>query len=479
MKNLFEKTITFYKKHNLIINSAILLLGSVLSLVAEIFGYFVFAIFVAIVIFSRDEAGFYYLAIMSAFACSIGIMGEGMIVYYCMCCAYFLILLIKNLIKKSLAVTTPALCLFIALIVYMLLPIKEYNLRKFINIGFVLIPLSACYFMYLYRKNLDFYKLTKLAFFSLLIAFGVSSFSGLLPLGLEYIAVWPFKFGVRYGALFGNVNHLSEFCIILASIFACFLFKRKQKLGTLIMFVVTLGLGIFTLSKAYMVLCFLLVGLMVVAALAHGYHKQYKVVFGIAMSIGIVIVVICGFEFIRRLGSLSNLFNLQELTTNRSLIWLRCLEDLAATPLTLIFGCGMVYTLHGVFHYPSTHNLYLEYATKLGLVGTGILIALIVLMFKSASASVSSETKHTRFEKWIPLIVCCSYFFVESMVYNMACFFLLPLVFVLPFIIGEQTGELEGATAGAQTDANIKSAGVTTEANEEAAEIDRGNASEN
>lgn len=465
MKENLKSFANLYAKNALLINCCILMAFTICSLFSEVFGVLCFVAFTLISIFSSEENGFYYLMFLAPFSATSMFLGEREIIYYSMVCAFLLSLLVRGLFKKSLLIKKPTLIVFLSLVLYLFLPFGNYNINKFISIGTLIMIIVGVYFMYCFRDKIDFYKMAKLGLLSLVLSIFVATVVGYISDGGLLYNVDPFVFGVRFGAMFRNINYFSEYCIVLASVFAYFIFTKERKIMPIIMFLITLGLGLLSLSKSYAVLCALLVVLVFICAIIYGYQKQYKKNFYVIVVLGLGAVVICAIVFMNRMGDFLSLFDMESLTTNRNVIWIKCLQDVSASVFVMLFGCGMSYRLTPTFYYPTAHNFYLEFFTKLGIIGFSILVALIILLIKNAKDSTLKIATKKCFAGWIAPIILMTYFLVESFVFNMACFILIPLTFIFPVIVTEQCGKLmqnadsEGCVVGQDKIESVKDNG--------------------
>lgn len=423
MKQLFLAIRQEYLKYRVTTN---LIIIASLCLCAMITQYVNFALlFIVAILFAtapKKEEIFYYLMFLAPFASSLRLF-DAEAVYIILLAFGNVCLFVKLIINKAIKINWFILVPLILFVVYMFLPIGKTNFKKFGYIGLTLVMILSCYNLYAYRKQLSVSKLAKFGFIGLICASLLALFLPYFPEINKFIIVSHSGEFTRFNALFSNPNHLSEFCVVLMALFASAIINENGKKKNIALFIISLFIGYLSYSKSFMLLCGLLLFILVIYSILLCFKDEKlkrHLLWVLPLFVGLVVIV--GTVFLKRSGILNGEFNIDSITTNRVDIWVNALKEVARTPVSLVFGLGMASEIEATGGYLSTHNIYIEFFQKLGIVGTLILLALIVSFFVCAL-----KNNKVRFANFLPLLLVMGYGLAESLILNMCMIYLIPI----------------------------------------------------
>lgn len=197
---------------------------------------------------------------------------------------------------------------------------------------------------------------------------------------------------VRFGALFGNTNNLSFFCIICISVLTYFLVSGKSNKWDILTFIVLVSLGFSTLSKSFMVIMAVDFLILFVFAIKNKSRALWVCLLIILLELAIISFIMPDliYTYLSRFnfGLLDGNFEdaMNTLTTSRYELWVSYLVFIVNNPLVLFFGRSLIAPIIGPF-YP--HNIYISSIYQLGLVGTILFVLAIVFFVKDIKNQVN------------------------------------------------------------------------------------------
>lgn len=417
-----KNIIDFYKKYQLIIT---LFVGTLLFFISTFWNP---AIYVAAVFILASYA---ISSIEDIFAYSFYfILFSGVIVFYIVIAVgTFLIVFIKYIVdicKKRVKVYKwPLIATTIIVVIYSLIhyAVNKYSFFQ----GLLIIAfMYLIYVMFCYRDQIKFRKL----FRSLFAGIAVSAVLTLMLYWVDSAKVfvfdnWNYSFiSIKDKVLFGSgdetrlvlfsfhTNHLAYICLFLIAYSVHSLINDKMTklvlIEDILFFVSGLVVGLFTLSKAFLVVLLFEI-IYAIICLIIRYKKKSILPIAIFASVVIVLGLIFHnqiIDIINRLIPIGKVNIINEMLTGRLDIWNKFIDELLSSPVKLIFGEGL-FTLDVVDIGP--HNLYLAILFRFGIVGTLLLIALAIIYAKSCE-----EKLHFSLTKLLPFLSFLIYSIQET-----------------------------------------------------------------
>ena len=430
MKEFFLAIKQEYLSYRVAVNIVILATLCLCSMVTQFMNIALLVVVAIIFVLTPfKEEIFYYLMFLAPFASSLRLF-DLELVYITLLAFGNVCLFIKLVFEKKVRINWFILISFILLFVYMFMPIGEYNFKRFGYIGLIAVIILSSYNIYSYRDKLSVSKLAKFGLFGLIYASLLTIFLSYFPEINKFIILTYSGEFKRFNALFTNPNHLSEFCVVLISLFASVIICDNHKRKNILFFIISLIIGYLSYSKSFMLLCGLVLFILLVYSIIFCYkNANYKKHLLWVLPIFVVIIAVTGYVFLQRSGILSGEFNLDSITTDRVDIWINALKEVAKSPISLIFGLGMASELITSGGYLSTHNIYIEFFQRLGIVGTLILLVIILYCFVTAL-----KKNKVHFSSFIPLFIVMCYGLAESLILNMCMIYLIPISIGICFI---------------------------------------------
>lgn len=254
---------------------------------------------------------------------------------------------------------------------------QEFRLGNLIPFFSVLLLLFLC--LNYDKKNKESYA----RFF--IFGFFYSSILGLFKSGtrinelisVDYISINEWQDTIRFSGISFDCNFYGILVVItlLLLIFQYNLFKKKTKL---LLIIITSILGFLTYSKSIF-LC--LIFIFVLAMSKKRFDKNVTYIFALSVILVSAIIFIPSIKnyFITIIGRFLSAENFDELTSNRSSIWIMYLNQIKENPLNFLIGYGVNGELLQI---KASHNTYIEILYKFGLLGFITDIGLIMICYK-------------------------------------------------------------------------------------------------
>jgi len=283
-------------------------------------------------------------------------------------------------------------------------------------------------------KNLDKLKLEAVAFFlagGILLSSLLGLFRGLIP---RLSLVIP-EFEGRFSALMVNPNSL--YMIVLCAIAAILVLNVQNKMNKYLfsgVFAALTVIGIATLSRAFILIYFLLVlafGLVkVLKARKNKVELKKTLLFIGVLCIAVTILfLIPPFQaIISRFASLTNLDSQQSVDTlydpGRWGLWKLYIETWASSAKNIIFGLGFASPIgpNGV-KATSAHNVLVVLLAQTGLVGLALFGFMLFCVFKSVSSA-----RRFGLDTWLPALALIGFCMVETALFKFTAYLFVVLI---------------------------------------------------
>lgn len=434
MKDLFFKLKGFYLNNRRWIDLSIAILLCAFGMITPVLAFVALVGFLVLLAFNDFNNGLMLICFISPFCAVLRVFGGDVV--FAACLAFFAVKYLICAFKNKQIVYEPQKWLpFLALCVFMLLPIGVINGKKLLYTGLVILGVALVFVAMLNLKEIKIREVSISLVVGLLVACAFSTILFEIPNANAIVQQAPLGSGFRYNALFANPNHLSEYCAIVLSIFVYRFFSEKLRVENFCFAAVVTIIGMLSGSKSFMLIAIVLFGAITIVGIRDclKFDRFKKAMLYsspvIAIAIGLMIYV-----FLKRSGVFDGNFGIDSLTTGRQVIWQNALSLVGRNGFTFLFGLGMGSEIQTPppNNYNSTHNIYIEFFQKLGIIGFALFV-LVIAQF------LIRETKNKPFKKYwhslIPLFTIAAYGIVESMLNNSSVMILIPLAFII-FAIG-------------------------------------------
>lgn len=270
--------------------------------------------------------------------------------------------------------------------------------------GFSLIvALFLIYLIFTYR---DKFKLSKCADF---IVFGIiaTTIMSLMTNLFDGKIVKFFDYS-RLKLLTDNENSLSIYCSLSLSIFISQLINGNGNLyKTIIFSIITIVVGLLTLSKCFLIACLFIILYLFVMLIAKYKFKSLSFIIPVIVILALISLVMhskISTTFDRFFSVTSDKLSLNTLTTGRYNLWTLYINTTRSSVKNMLIGVGF-FNERIVDIGP--HNLFIHLFYRMGLIGLLMLGILAYYYYKS-----SEKTLKVTFKNCLPILV----FFMISMV---------------------------------------------------------------
>lgn len=410
----------YYKENKLIIHCILIAILFFVNCFVPHFSYVGYSVVAICILLSNTSDGFSALVFSIPYCC-IDDYSSVLLFFIC-----FLIFLIKAyIVMYVIEKKKPNIAFLISLGVfaaYTLLPLFEYNVALFIKLGIICL-LGA--FFNLYLSNKDALRI-KFNVSILALSMMISTCFYLTHFVSPYMKTKEVYYHdedfIRFSSLLINPNTLAMLCEICLALLTYFIISNRCTWIDCLAFVTFSALGIFTLSKTFLILyCVMILTLLVY--LCRSFKKQ---VFWIICSICIVVIFLIIFanDFIfTYLGRFMNVdpedltFNeiMNIVTTGRYDLWRGVADYLFMNPVILIFGRGLGAPL---IESMSAHNFFLSLTYEVGIIGGILFMSLFVAPF---IYQMKQDKKRINWRIVVPIVIISMLMMVEDLflyVYN-------------------------------------------------------------
>ncbi len=409
----------FYRRWRLVLNCALL---TVLFFADCWWGgmvYIVYPLLLAMVCFDDFANATSYLVYVIPFVALNGWWGG---LFYLLCFLAVVFRFYLTLWGVERQRPQPLLLIFIGLFVtYCLLPIGPYNGDLWRKIALFLVVFVM---VSIIAGKPEVLRLS-VNVRTLAVAIIVASLLGCLRPVIPHLkAIIPSYIGngwPRFTALFWQPNALGMLCSVIVSLFAYLLISRRaQWYDYLLMFSIT-AIGFAALSKT----CLVIMVLVYLIILGYLLHRNWAPTVVVSLVVLMVVIGFCCLKptlvsdylgrFTENLaGGEDFTAFMNNLTTLRYALWVNYSTYLWQHPLALFFGRGLgaapLFTpTNG--RYLSPHNFLLAMVYQLGLVGTALFVAVLVLMFRQLK---KRRTTAIHRAIWVPILILLLLLSVED-----------------------------------------------------------------
>ena len=409
----------FYKKYSLFINMGILSIFFLANCFFMWVSYIVLPIAFLMMIFSSTKNALSYIIFIFPF-CWFELAFGMIMIAICLVSWVIKTVILKHFkegIKFNLSIKT--IVLLCACLAFSFIPVSGiYNPHVFIKGLFVIVLFGFTYLMIKLPEEFRLkYNLCILAV-ALLIASLFSLFAPVSALLQDILEVhYAAENIVRFSALFYNPNNLGLVCEIGMIILAYYFVANKSTKRDIFTFALFTVLGILTFSKAFAIICGILMIILLCCAIKNK-RKRVWITLGVA-AVAIMLIFIIRPDFLmvylnRATVPSGSADIVGSITTGRSNLWSSYTKYLIDNPLYLFFGRGFGAPRIEVF---SPHNLYLSIIYQLGIIGTALMVATMV--FVILDAKKHNENKIGK-SILMPLILIGMLSLVEDFIFYIA-----------------------------------------------------------
>lgn len=404
------RLVELIKSHKLFV---VLVIASVLMFASSFWYPLVYVAAAALVV------GLIFLEFNDIFCALIylSIFGAYLVPFIATTIAGFVVITVKYIIdvkkKRSEFLKIPFL---ITTFILVLFSIIHYEIDSLgIYQGIMIIGLLYfIYFAIVYREKLIPRKCFDCLFYGLVVSIVMSALLYIIPgsatlifddkLGYimkslkEKVAYVDGEY-VRITLLSFHVNHLAAFCLFAMAYSSIKVLTKKerptkQKIYYILMYTVSLIIGLLTLSKAFIVVfAFEVVVTVIYYIVTH--KKQALKIIGIIFAIFLFFCIV----FRQRFTDIFERFFVYNydtllgmITTGRSGIWQQYANAILESPLKLLFGFGL-FSKEELLIGP--HNFYIFILYRFGLIGIMLLAFLIYSYFKAVKSNPKFSIKNS------------------------------------------------------------------------------------
>ena len=414
-----NKFLLFYGKYKLAINLFVI---ACLFLIHCFWGnmmYIAYPIVLLMVLLDNTRNGLTYVVFCAPF-CKMNIYMS--LTLYCVVAIAYLVKFYIILYFKD--KTKPNILLLVMMglfFVYALMPFGPYRGNLWAKVA-TLFMLFCVMGMVIKRPNI-----VRLSFNFRIIAIAIlvcCLFSATYYISPYLQGDWIFAYAgerARYQALLGHPNTLAIFCEIIMSVLGYLIISKRAKWFDWVLLLSLTGVGIFTLSKTFLMLSIFIWLVIFIWLFTQNFLKTFVATCIVAT---IVVIVGCCFPhfvqiFINRfIGGFADCKTFADfmniVTTYRYDLWVEYLTYFASNPFVLIFGAGLgAYPLSTL----SSHNLIISGVYNLGIVGMILLTIVIVLMIREF---LRNEDRRPSKAIWLPIVVLSLICMIEDLFFYIA-----------------------------------------------------------
>ncbi len=300
-----------------------------------------------------------------------------------------------------------------------------YNSSGALQGALIISLLFVSYFLFVYRKQINVDE----SFKALMIGILVSAVLGLVSMIIPNFAHKIYHFDGTYKRLrllCLHQNHLAIICLFAISYYVYKIANGKGKLWVnLVYCVVLFVIGLFTMSKAFIVVAVLIVLYLLVFAVKKYKLKSLKAI--IPCLVVFVIICTCAHELVMKIINRFVAYNttssfINQITTGRSGIWYEYFSEISSSILKMLFGVGL-FSKELVAIGP--HNVLVYFMYRTGIVGLVLLAMLIWSYINSYDGKLALS-----FKNCLPLFVFII-IAMEEMIFSDRFFFFMVFAIIL------------------------------------------------
>lgn len=284
--------------------------------------------------------------------------------------------------------------------------------------------IALIYLVYVNANKLNIKKMILSFTYGFVAVLGISFIFALIPSLSSYVILS----NDRFMSFCINPNGLQIFCSITLSLLLLLYLKKDIKfLNFIVLATPFIVSGIFTKSKAFLILLLLLVCLFVVFSFIKDRKKGF-ISLGVATSVILVAVLLFNnifIEIFQRFFKYNYDNILDKLLTGRVTIWKKYINHWSDNIFNIIFGIGV--TKAPIFT-QQAHSVYINLLYHRGIIGVLLIITLIVTFI------INTKNKRQRFKLMniIPIFIFLLLAFEETIL-NFRYLFLLSFCCLILF----------------------------------------------
>ncbi len=346
----------------------------------------------------------YTLGLYCYSACFMSCFGWGDKGYYLAFGVSSALLMIKKVVialkeKQAVSQTVKISVLWLSLAVIYTAYTLIVNGIDWRRTGIGLDMLQTCVLAFLLRKTVDYKRVLVCLWLGIIASFSIAYIFCMEGARHEFITGYV---EYRFGAFFNNENTMAVYCTFCSSCFIALILSGRieEKKYIICPFVATL-IGLFVVSKAFILLNIVLYIAWIIIGFIKAKKKLYHAIFvGIAL---IIVTILCliykdkvEFMLNRFYGKNDGNF-WDHLTTGRMDIWKEYIANWLSSPRTILFGNGFTAPKISSGYYE--HNVYIAFLNQYGILGSAILVFAAVYTVKQ------SCVMERRFSAYIPFIL--------------------------------------------------------------------------
>lgn len=344
--------------------------------------------------------------------------------------------------KKTKVYVLPLTLTFLYIVTFSLIN-YGYDSNGALQGALIISLLIVSYLLFVYRKQINVDECFK----ALMLGVVVSTVLALLSMAIPNFAHKIYHFDGTYKRLkllCLHQNHLAIICLFVMSYYVYKLVNKKGKTWANILFIVVLlALGLFTLSKAFIVVAAVIVLYAFISSIAIYKKKSLKIVIpcfiimiaACFIAKDLVLKIIDRFVAYNKSSSF-----MSQITTGRSGIWYRYFNEISSSVQKLLFGVGL-FSKELVKIGP--HNVLVYFLYRSGLIGIILLAMIIWSYLRAYNGKLAISLKNC-----LPVIVFIV-IAMEEMIFSDRFYFFMVFAIMLIFKEKEETpddGEIKEQT---------------------------------
>lgn len=384
-----------------------------------------------------ESKSFYLVLFILPFRCldNVGIFKS--VGYTSLVCLLFsAVICVRYLIKLIMKREKILLLPFILSCVLMLLGCINFDRANYLDLVMNWVMIATFYVMFVNYKKVN----CKSACYSMLVGLALSlCLSGVLYLSSAKRGMVMYY--DRFIALTGDPNALQLLCTTLIAVLVCLYHNKKVQLYLFYPLIAVLAMvGLVTKSKSFLI-CFALIILVhlifTIISIEKVEKKQSKI---FELGIMLLIIGVAMFAFKDQINNIlyrfkqtgySGFFN--SITTGRVNIWLTYLKHWASSAWFVIFGVGI--TAEPLLPVAHCHNDFVYLLYSYGIVGVGVIVALVVFYLKA----VNDKKSRFKIINLLPIATICLLAMIECLITSLLFKFLFMLAVGMIFASDNHT----------------------------------------
>ena len=381
------------KEHRFIINLIVLSLLYFVNIFWQGIVYVIALYLLAITLLESELNGMYYLSYSVAFVCLFR-AGANIYLLLPIGAIYMIKTLVKNFVIEHKPINKLLIYLLVPFILYLFIPINDFNMYRIAKSLIIIVLFIVLEFFIMNKDGLDVTKL----FYTFAIGVVVSSvyglFRGIAPFITQILEVFPYGEFIRFQGLLEHPNVFGILCMVAIAMLSYMLFCKEHKVITVALLGVLTIIGVFTLSKAFLLMVVANYGIMWLIFMKQDWKKGLIILGICIVGAGLFYLVFHDIvntillRFVSSFVDQNSGFNLNQITSGRTELWATYMSKWVESPVAILFGYGLGTPDIGDL---SVHNMFLAVLYEIGVVGFvlffGILVYQIVRLLKDDRVS--------------------------------------------------------------------------------------------